>query len=317
MCVRRGAQEAHFFGIAHFKHAHPKHPKTPLWALVVQKYSAPQQKHIIFDIVHFKHAQTRYPKTLLLASLVQLYAHLARRTESRHFLALCILNTSTLGIKDAFGCTFGAEACEFDVPHQQNTMAGSFKHTRNRHPKTLLMAIVMQNHVRSACGTSRRLGSHLASVPAPTLPPRFRGLFAGSPAPNRSAHLDTHIYAPKCAAAPEPCLHIAGHFPELGATIRSILQPKSTFPCQAYGDVCESAPRPQWVPPAAQLAPFWALGTSLAEPKVKGPPITTHGPKHNSKGTSTPGLTASTAPSKPCVGMCVCVCACARACVCV
>ena len=80
-----------FYGIVHFKHHHPRYPKTPLLACRVQWYGClvrhPRTQTMFYGIVHFKHHHPKYPKTLLLACRVQLYG----------CLGTCVSNTTILG----------------------------------------------------------------------------------------------------------------------------------------------------------------------------------------------------------------------------
>ena len=65
-----------------------------VWAL-----GAPRQNPTFFGIAQFKHPHPRYLKNIFLADLVQRYALLDRHAQSPHFLALRTSNTPILGIQ--------------------------------------------------------------------------------------------------------------------------------------------------------------------------------------------------------------------------
>ena len=54
--------------IAHFKHPHPRYPKTLFLADLMQRY-APRQNFTFFGIAHVQHTHPSYPETPFLAHL--------------------------------------------------------------------------------------------------------------------------------------------------------------------------------------------------------------------------------------------------------
>ena len=113
--LRAPRQNCTFFGIAHFKHPHPRYGETLLLAHLVQRYASlgrhAKRAHFL-GILRFKHTYTRYPKTLLPTSLVQRYGCLGCHVKPRIFLptaphthskpAGLIYSQNPVGLKNCF-----------------------------------------------------------------------------------------------------------------------------------------------------------------------------------------------------------------------
>ena len=90
-----------FSGILHFKHTHPRCPKTLCLACDVEWYGClehhPRTHSIFFGIVQFRDIHPRYPKTPFLGCGVQWYGCLERHPRTHTiFLPLCSSKTSIL-----------------------------------------------------------------------------------------------------------------------------------------------------------------------------------------------------------------------------
>ena len=156
MRVWRARPIAHIFSIAHFKRIHTTYPKTPLLAILMQRYARLAR--------HSKHTHTRYAKTLVLALVVQRYVRSVCHTQKVLFWH-CAFQTHTYeASKHNYGGTFGVAVCAFGTPHQNHTFFGivHFQHTHTRSPKTFLVAILVQWYACSAHHTKNTPFWHCA-----------------------------------------------------------------------------------------------------------------------------------------------------------
>ena len=145
-----------------------RHFRWPLGNRRMRIWRAASETHF-FGIVHFKQNCTRYQKTLSVASFVLGCARSARHTRITQSLASCISNTPILRIQKPFCWQFGGRGTCGQRAAPKTYIFGivHFKHTHTRYPKTPLIAILVQRHVRSARHTknTQSLASCISNTP--------------------------------------------------------------------------------------------------------------------------------------------------------
>ena len=94
LCGCQGRQlrtQTPFFGLMHFKHPHPRYPKTRLLDCRVQWYGCfrrhPRTQTIFFGILHFKHPHPRCPKTTLLTCRAHWYGCLGHHPRNQTIIS--------------------------------------------------------------------------------------------------------------------------------------------------------------------------------------------------------------------------------------
>ena len=137
-----------FFGIVNFIHTHTRYCCWHVWCTGMCLWGATPKTHIFWHCAFQTHLYR--PSKTTVGGILGAEVCVFGAPHQKHTFWHCEFHTYPYPSKNTAGGTFGVQARAFGAPPHKHTLFGivHFKHTHTRHPKTRLLAYLVQRYAR-------------------------------------------------------------------------------------------------------------------------------------------------------------------------